>query len=445
MPHLDNDMDELFQKAGEYYSPQKGAGDWESIAKRLASKSDSSPFAAPAGKRKKILLTVTLLLTGLFIGGYLFKNNLAKIFYSNTDKVLSKTSTGEVVSAAVENREVQFPIAEKGFVFQAAKNKHSNYTKNSKPLSVKRPGKVISAIPLRVLYSNIAFKSWHEKHSGGNVADENNYRDLAVLKTSKEKASEIFSKKVLNNTREISDQLKITFQKSIHDLLQETDTAQQVYKYALAKNNTRDNKFISGKSKNFYLGLVAGIDFSRVRSRTFTYPKYSAGVVFGLQSTSGLSFETGAIFTRKNYKSEGRYFKMGKVRSGMPGGMIINDLEGQSALIEIPIKVKYDVISKRNAGVFIAGGLSSYLMIKERNIYNVTLNGGQQTITGVYNKSHFLIPAVVSISLGYEYKVSKSLKVRLEPFVKIPLQGIGIGSLPVTSAGLQVGFTRSLK
>lgn len=428
MPHLDNDMDELFQKAGEYYSPQKGDGDWESIVRRIASKSDRPKVAAPKNKRTKIVLILTLLLIGLSIGGYMFKNNMAGIFYSNKAGGLSKYMADDPVSSQIKNNNGQLPPV-KTLALQTSKNRNVSSVKSLNTSS---------------LHSNILIEWLNEKKPGNDLANESHI-DFVFRQNFKEKASEALLKDLINDKKEFSEQLKFFNQKLTNHVFINSLQGQEDYRYAITKNNKKEPGNIIPKNKKFYLGFVAGLDFSKVQARPFHYPKYAAGVIFGLRSHSRISFETGAILGKKNYKSEGRYFKMGKVQSGMPGGMIINDLEGQSSLIEIPIKVKYDIISKRSADIFIAGGISSYLMIKEKNVYNVTLNGDHQTITAVYNNNHFQLPAVANISLGYEHGISKNLQVRVEPFIKIPLRGIGVGSLPVTSAGLQVGFTHRLK
>ncbi len=129
----------------------------------------------------------------------------------------------------------------------------------------------------------------------------------------------------------------------------------------------------------------------------------------------------------------------------MPSGMIINNLKSNSSVIEIPLKVRYDFMSKNNSDLFVTGGVSSYIITKEKNIYNVTLNGNQEKLGEVYKKNNYGLPAVANVSIGYEHSVSKNLNVRIETFLKIPLQGMGVGSLPVTSAGLQIGITGRLK
>ena len=84
-------------------------------------------------------------------------------------------------------------------------------------------------------------------------------------------------------------------------------------------------------------------------------------------------------------------------------------------------------------------------MTKEKNLYNTSVNGNPEKFNGVYYKNNYRFPADATMSAGYEHSVSGYLDFKIEPFLKIPLQGVGVGSLPVTSTGLQVGITRRLK
>ena len=182
-----------------------------------------------------------------------------------------------------------------------------------------------------------------------------------------------------------------------------------------------------------------------MESGSFNKAGFAAGLIIGFRVSPNLSVETGIIWNKKNYVSDGRNFNMAKVSSAMPAGMVIDNLESHSSVSEIPIKVRYDFINKRNSFFFASGGVSSYMMTKEKNMYNVTMNGSQEKMTGVYNKNDYELPAVANISIGYEHSLFKQLEIRIEPFLKIPLRGIGVGSLPVTSAGLQVAITGQLK
>jgi hypothetical protein len=48
----------------------------------------------------------------------------------------------------------------------------------------------------------------------------------------------------------------------------------------------------------------------------------------------------------------------------------------------------------------------------------------------------------LSLSAGYTHRLGNFADLRIEPYVKVPLSGMGIGSVPLFSAGLQVGLTR---
>ena len=197
-------------------------------------------------------------------------------------------------------------------------------------------------------------------------------------------------------------------------------------------------------TRGLYFGLIAGPDLSKVHSRPFNFG-FDVGLLFGYKINSKISLETGLIKGRKNYTSDGSNFNMSKIRQSMPAGMTINDLTSKSNLIEIPLKVKYSFTTKRNSGFFVSGGLSSYIMTMEKNLYNTSVNGNPEKFNGVYYKNNYRFPADATISAGYEHGISSYLDFKIEPFLKIPLQGVGVGSLPVTSTGLHIGIARRLK
>ena len=194
-----------------------------------------------------------------------------------------------------------------------------------------------------------------------------------------------------------------------------------------------------------YVGVITGLDFSKVGSGSFDNMGFDAGFLLGYRISQALSFETAFMWNKKIYYSDGKHFNLDKVGSTMPSGMIINSLNSHSSVIEIPIKARYDFIRKTSSDLFFAGGVSAYIMTKEKNMYHVTYNGTQEKVLGVYEKNSYRLPAVANVSIGYERNISRLLDIRIEPFLKIPLQGIGVGSLPVTSAGLQIGITGHLK
>ncbi len=50
----------------------------------------------------------------------------------------------------------------------------------------------------------------------------------------------------------------------------------------------------------------------------------------------------------------------------------------------------------------------------------------------------------MNVSVGYNRTLNKVGTLRIEPYLKIPIKGIGIGNLPITSTGLNIGITKKI-
>ena len=144
--------------------------------------------------------------------------------------------------------------------------------------------------------------------------------------------------------------------------------------------------------------------------------------------------------TQKKYYTQGKYFtpKAGT----MPADMKITSLNGTSTLIEMPVSIKYNFSKKKN-GFYGMAGVSTYVMTKESNEYKALVSGQQQDINSTYNNTHYYPAAQLNIGAGYRQTLGKKINIRVEPYVQIPLQGMGIGSLPVTSTGVHLVLIRN--
>ncbi len=198
------------------------------------------------------------------------------------------------------------------------------------------------------------------------------------------------------------------------------------------------------KPSRFYWGIVFGPEINSIENQKLQKPGFDIGIIAGITILKNrASIETGLLYTQKYYFTDGKYFNMDKAGSSMPQGMEIMSLEGSCRLIELPVKFKYKVLQKNRSGVFLSTGISSYLMTKEENDYLTMMNGTQQYMLGSYNANCRYIAVMANIGAEYNYKTGKHTSIRIEPYIQIPLKGIGIGSMPVMTTGLHVGFIRS--
>lgn len=436
MQHLENDMEDLFKRAGENYSPQKGKGDWESIARQLADKAGSPTIVEPVrNNRNKKIISFFLILIIVSLGLFIMKNpTTEKPSLANQNELIKREkNTPDNTETKINNRGMNKNDGATDIL--VAKTRGNKYgIKTVSPSGNTSSEETTVFNPASDFISN--------KESPSKEKKENRL----VIEKIEKKENYFFSMEDLRGS--LNNRLPESLAYNAENLQQRKSgdiVLKQDDNSSLIKKKKKETPVISQKNKGLYFGLIAASDFSKVQSPTFHNTGFDAGLLAGFRVNTRLSFETGVIWNKKSYRSEGKNFSMDKVGSAMPAGMIINDLESRSSLIEIPIKVKYDFFRKRNSDFFIAVGVSSYIMTTEKNKYNVTMNGNHEKVSGVYEKNNYGIPAVANFSLGYEHSVSGTVNIRIEPFLKIPLQGMGVGSLPVTSAGLQVGITNRLK
>lgn len=430
MQELENDMDDLFQRAAENYPLKNQKGDWDSVAKKITIKDDADAITVVAMPKKSNKTTLFFIILFMLLAGcimfYMFTNSSSKSNNLLAKKISNKIYSGQLNNKVAESKtdadslnHDQSSLASKLEKYQKNNTKlpYNNFSNNT--ISVAGNTSLRSKTKVTGLIENTAaVNSTFENTNQDNV-------DAAANKSLNKKTNP----EILLLSKQEKEKVNIHKQKN--------DTS------LIAEKNIR-KKIADQKNKGLYMGIVTGINFSKVASGPFDNTGFAAGILLGFRLNKALSFETGFFWNKKDYTSDGKYFSMNKIRSSMPSGMTVDNLESKSSLIEVPLNAKFDVVRKSTSNVFVSGGMSSYIMTMERNAYNASVNGNPEKVSGVYGKPNYGFATVVNFSFGYERKISRTLNIRTEPFIKIPLQGIGVGNLPVTSAGIQISITGHL-
>ena len=148
----------------------------------------------------------------------------------------------------------------------------------------------------------------------------------------------------------------------------------------------------------------------------------------------------------EKYYTEGQYFNKKKIQALWNVDLL--NVDGVCNMVELPINIRYNL----NAGAgkkiswFATAGLSTYLMSKEWYSYEYTYSSGPVMNNAfVYKTPYRNWFSIVNLSLGYEQKLGNIGSLRVEPYLRVPLSGIGTGSLPIMSAGLNLGITRRIR
>ena len=198
----------------------------------------------------------------------------------------------------------------------------------------------------------------------------------------------------------------------------------------------------TNSSKGIYAVLLGGPDLSTVAFQSTSQAGYSLGVLLGYRFNKRLAVETGLLWDKKYYYSNGEYFDKNKLYN-FPSNEKILSVDGNCNMFEIPINLRYDFATRNHHGFFVTAGLSSYLMKKEYYSYEAGITTPTWSGDSTYMNASNNLFSILQISGGYEYSIGKNTKIRIEPYLKIPLQGIGISSMPISSAGLYFGISHS--
>jgi len=204
----------------------------------------------------------------------------------------------------------------------------------------------------------------------------------------------------------------------------------------------------SGKSRSLHLnkpltvGIMVAPDITMVGGSAPDHMSGNIGITLGYQITNKLSVNTGFISTKKFYSAKGTDF-----HSQVPTPHF-DFLRGDCNMYEIPVTIRYDFDAGDGTNFFVNGGLSSYLMTHQSYIYykNYYGPGGSWSNASapypIDSNSNYLF-SVINLSAGIEHRIGKNLSLQGELFVKIPLTGMGVGNLNLSSYGVSFSLRYS--
>jgi hypothetical protein len=220
-------------------------------------------------------------------------------------------------------------------------------------------------------------------------------------------------------------------------VLQKDSTAQKPAAVAKAKAKGKNQHY-------FYTGILVAPDLSTVKFQSVKGMGYTTGILVGYSFGPRWSIETGAYLDMKKYYTDGQYFSKKKIQALW--GLDIQNVDGSCNMIEIPLNARYNLNTSEKRKWFVTTGLATYLMYKEQYNFQILSSSGYSwSNPHTYHNPSQSWFSQISLSMGYEQKLGKVGNLRLEPYLRIPLAGIGTGSLPITSAGLNIGLTHSFR
>ncbi|MEO9052671.1 MAG: hypothetical protein ABI280_12800, partial [Ginsengibacter sp.] len=373
MQELENDIDDLFSRAAEEYPLHTGRGDWEGVEKKLSVIGSSAVPGKPAKKNNKKLFLLLLLFIISLVIGFMILNPGSKKYF------IGKSSTQINQQSLQKNKSV-------------SKNQLTINTSPDKSQTINKIGPADKIVPVDKKKETATENISAERHKTHRAALHNNMNNNIF--SNKDPSQFLYNnnysyKEYINNTnyqkkdnsksgsaekylKTTKDSLSPGNKKDSAELQKEDSLNNDLLSIEKKKTGARKK---APKQNGLYAGIIGGLDYSKVKSTSFKEPGFNLGVVMGYKIKS-VFVETVVSRGVKHYSSMGDMFNDHDAL--MPSGMTIDNLESRSKIVEIPLKAGYYFYRKKKTNLFIAGGVSIYIMTKEKNNYNVTMNGNPE-------------------------------------------------------------------
>lgn len=408
----EDDMDEMLRKAAENYEVDSGkAADWNFVYKALHEADEPMPADK---KRKRRFVFWWLLLIPL---GWLAHTAYNKFVANNDNPVTAKTKETATNSQ---------PSPEKDLSGNQATEK--KIIKDDNSLLAKQP----------VAEHNSKIKSDNNKPGTGKPLPAERSAEAPLQTQAFEQITNFEATEQKDKNKPLTESPLISIQKDSLAGIKEDKTIQQD---VIAKETKPPSKKENTHTHYFYSGLIAGGDISFVKYQKMQPLGYNVGLLVGYKFKK-LSIESGLLFVKKNYYTDGKYFD----KSNVPyfNNAEILTVDGYCRMFEIPLNIRYNIIEKNKHAFFATAGFSSYLMNKEFYNYDYIRDGEQHYSSRAYMHTTQDWFSVLNLSAGYELRTGSKSSLRIEPYFKAPLSGVGTGNLSISSAGINVGVTRKI-
>lgn len=335
---------------------------------------------------------------------------------SVTDKVVATSATVlNTTSNQTEAAPVRTTIGKKGSaVYKSVRSASVTYTKKGKTSM-----RVTNAATGEDIADNTdkTISSGAPKISGTdmvNITGQTAADEVVTTAATEKQQTELIKKE--------TDSSKKTISTPETEILKKTTAA-------TGNKKKSDKSFTS----NFAITATAGADMSYIELSENGKTEFLYGA--GLTYFVGKHFRVGAglYTTKKIYTASPYQYKFA-------GGTAYPNLTGIDAnckVYEIPVSLYYNFGAVKKHNWFGGLSISSLLMKKETYDYLYKTPAGQtynyvKTIDNE-NKHYF---SVLTLSGGYQYNLSNSFSFLAEPYLKLPLTGIGAGKIKLNSTGL---------
>lgn len=186
----------------------------------------------------------------------------------------------------------------------------------------------------------------------------------------------------------------------------------------------------------FSITVLAASDANAVNSFGHSQTGTNYGLQFSLRVTKKLTISTGVAYAIKPYSSTPTSYS---ADSYNPSRTPTN-IQANCKVLDVPLNLSYQLYSKGNNAIGVGTGVSSYFMLKENYRFDYAAETGWKPYNlEVRNKNTHLF-GVLNVNVNYQRRINSKFSAVLQPYMKLPLTGIGNGKVDLKSTGVALGI-----
>jgi hypothetical protein len=187
-------------------------------------------------------------------------------------------------------------------------------------------------------------------------------------------------------------------------------------------------------------GLISP-DFSTTSLTKYSKPSGVFGLLLGYRVSRRFTIMAGVTKSLKKYEGYGNEYSPPEgYWQNRTNGVVPDEVQGQCGIIEVPLMLQFDLVQRLKSRIFVSAGVSSYFMRSENYQYTFSQpNPGAADSWTAKEPTQYLFK-IGHLSAGYDRMLTRNLSVGIEPFLKVPFEGIGWTDINLYSTGAYINL-----
>jgi hypothetical protein len=219
-----------------------------------------------------------------------------------------------------------------------------------------------------------------------------------------------------------------------------TEIARQPIPVAISKPGKKITKQSFGYRPQWAITALASSDVNGTSSFQGKVGS-NYGLLLSFGATKKLTITSGVVYSSKPYNTSFANYVTTYNFKHDP-----TDVTADCKMLDIPINIGYQVYGNFRNKLSVGTGLSSYLMLREKYTYNYADGANSaawpQTYTVPNSKGYLL--SIININATYEHKINSNFGISVQPYMKVPISGVGYSNIKLQSTGVAVGVTYNI-